>query len=242
MAVDEKPLEHGHGPAEIAARLDAQTGSGRLRDAIFGGIDGTVTTFAIVAGVQGAGLSSGIIVALGLANVLADGFSMSAGNYAGTKAVADDRRRLWQVEERHIRENPTGEREELRQILARKGLQGDVLEAATDMISRDKKQWISLMMAEEYGLPPVDERPIRAALVIFAAFVVAGMFPILPFMVGLADPFSWSIGISGLTFFAIGAIKSRWSLAPWWRSGAETLLIGGVAAALAFAVGRMFHG
>ncbi|PJI92081.1 VIT1/CCC1 family predicted Fe2+/Mn2+ transporter [Yoonia maricola] len=234
-------LEHGHGPAEIAARLDAQTDSGRLRDAIFGGIDGTVTTFAIVAGVQGAGLSVGVVVALGLANVLADGFSMAAGNYAGTKAVADDRRRLWTVEEHHINENPDGERAELEQILARKGLRGRVLQEATAMIAENKTQWITMMMSEEYGLPPVEARPIRAAVVIFAAFVVAGMLPLLPYLIGLTPAFSWSIGIAGLTFFAIGAIKSRWSLALWWRSGLETLLIGGVAAGLAFVVGRMFH-
>lgn len=234
-------LEHGHGPAEIAARLDAQTDSGRLRDAIFGGIDGTVTTFAIVAGVQGAGLPAGIVVALGLANVLADGFSMAAGNYAGTKAVADDRRRLLKVEERHIKENRQGELDELTQILARKGLHGQVLEDATVMISEYKEQWIALMMSEEYGLPPVDARPIRAALVIFAAFVVAGMFPLLPYLIGLSDAFSWSIGIAALTFFGIGTIKSRWSLAHWFYSGMETLLIGGTAATLAFAVGRLFH-
>lgn len=234
-------LEHGHSSEEIAARLEAQNDSGRLRDAIFGGIDGTVTTFAIVAGVQGAGLSSGIVVALGLANVLADGFSMAAGNYAGTKAVADDRRRLLEVEERHIKENRQGELDELTQILARKGLHGQVLNDATVMISNYKEQWIALMMSEEYGLPPVVARPIRAAVVIFAAFVVAGLFPLLPYLVGLSDAFSWSIGISAMTFFCIGAIKSRWSLAHWFYSGMETLLIGGTAAALAFAVGRLFH-
>lgn len=122
--------EHGHSPEDIAARLDVIGDSGRLRDAIFGGIDGTVTTFAIVAGVQGAGLSAGVVVALGLANVLADGFSMAAGNYAGTKAIGDDRCRLWKVEERHVQENPQGERDELREILARKGLRGQVLEDA----------------------------------------------------------------------------------------------------------------
>ena len=233
--------EHGHTAQEIAERLDAQTDSTPLRDAIFGGIDGTVTTFAIVAGVQGAGLSAGIVVALGLANVLADGFSMAAGNYAGTKAVADDRRRLWAVEERHIRTNRQGELDELDQILARKGLIGRVRKDAGAMISEDKKQWISMMLAEEYGLPATDPRPIRAALVIFTAFVTAGMFPILPYLLGLPAAFNWSIGISALTFFGIGAIKSRWSLAPWWRSGFETLLIGGTAAALAFGVGRLFH-
>lgn len=97
------------------------------------------------------------------------------------------------------------------------------------------------MMAVEYGLPPVDERPVRAAAVIFGAFILAGMFPLLPYLIGLADPFLWSIGIAACTFFAIGTIKSRWSLAPWWQSGIETLLIGGVAAALAYAVGVMVH-
>lgn len=235
------PLEHGHGRAEITARLDAQNNSGQLRDAIFGGIDGTVTTFAIVAGVQGAGLPATIVIALGLANVLADGFSMAAGNYAGTKAISDDRRRLWAVEERHIREFPQGERDELQQILARKGLSGDVLLEAMRMISANKKQWITMMMSEEYGLPPVDDRPIRAAIVIFAAFVMAGLLPLLPYLIGLTPAFTWSIAIAGLTFFGIGTIKSRWSLAPWWRSGLETLLIGGMAAWLAYIVGGLFH-
>ena len=234
-------LEHGHEKDEIIARLDAHNKTGELRDAIFGGIDGTVTTFAIVAGVQGAGLASGVVVALGLANVLADGFSMAAGNYAGTKAVADDRRRLWEVEEKHIRENPQGERDELKEILGRKGLSGQVLTDATMMISANKKQWINMMMSEEYGLPPVDDRPIRAALVIFGAFVLAGMLPLLPYLVGMADAFSWSIGISALTFFGIGTIKASWSLAPWWRSGFETLLIGGLAAVMAYVVGGLFH-
>ncbi|PUB15631.1 VIT1/CCC1 transporter family protein [Yoonia sediminilitoris] len=235
-------LEHGHSMEEIAARLDQQNNdSGRLRDAIFGGIDGTVTTFAIVAGVQGAGLSTGIVVALGLANVLADGFSMAAGNFSGTKALADDRRRLWAVEERHIAVNRQGELDELDQILARKGLRGQVRQDAGIMISEDKEQWISLMLAEEYGLPITDPRPIQAAFVIFGAFVAAGMLPLLPYLIGLPDAFSWSVVTSAACFFGIGAAKSRWSLAPWWKSGLETLLIGGLAAVLAFAVGRMFH-
>lgn len=234
-------LEHGHSHSEITARLNAPNGGGGLRDAIFGGIDGTVTTFAIVAGVQGAGLPGGIVVALGMANVVADGFSMAAGNYAGTKAVADDRERLRKVEERHIMLNPQGERDELDQILGRKGLHGDVKAQAVDMISRDKDQWIAMMLTDEYGLPPTDPAPLRAAIIIFVAFVMAGLLPLLPYLVGLTDPFVWSIIASAFTFFGIGAIKSQWALAPWWRSGLETLLIGGTAAALAFAVGRLFH-
>ena len=110
-------LEHGHSPKEVHERLREAGRSAHLKDFVYGSIDGTVTTFAIVAGVEGAGLPYSVIVALGLANVLADGFSMAAGNYTGTKAELDNRRRLAEVESRHIRLVPEGEREELRQIL-----------------------------------------------------------------------------------------------------------------------------
>jgi len=234
-------MEHGHSLAEIRERLDANGTTARLRDAIFGGIDGTVTTFAIVAGVQGAGLSAGVVVALGLANVIADGFSMAAGNYAGTKAVADDRKRLRAVERRHIATNPEGERAELREILARKGLHGDVLDQATDMISQNEDSWISMMLAEEYDLPEAEEQPLSVAIVIFAAFVFAGLLPILPYLLNLTDPFTWACWAAAGTFFGIGAIKARWSLTSWWWSGLETLAIGGVAAILSYSVGSLFH-
>lgn len=234
-------MEHGHSIQEIRARLDARGTSARLRDGIFGGIDGTVTTFAIVAGVQGAGLSAGVVVALGLANVIADGFSMAAGNYAGTKAVVDDRKRLRQVEKRHIANNPEGEIAELREILARKGLHGDVLEQATEMISQDQDAWIGMMLAEEYDLPEAEEQPLSAAIVIFVAFVLAGLLPIMPYLINMSDPFYWACWAAAATFFGIGAIKARWSLTSWWWSGLETLAIGGVAAVLSFAVGSLFH-
>lgn len=132
--------EHGHTRGEIAARIGAPPGRGLLRDAVYGGIDGAVTTFAIVAGVAGAGLSPFVIVALGLANVLADGFSMAAANYSGTKADLDNLRRIRKIEERHIRDFPEGEWLEVREILSRKGLKGRVLDQATDAITQDKER------------------------------------------------------------------------------------------------------
>ena len=79
--------DHGHSPDEMAARIADPEGRGVLRDVVYGGIDGSVTTFAIVAGVPGAGLSPFVIVALGIANVLADGFSRAVGNYSATNAM-----------------------------------------------------------------------------------------------------------------------------------------------------------
>ncbi len=233
--------DHGHSQQEIAQRINAPPGRGVLRDVVYGGIDGSVTTFAIVAGVAGAGLSSFVIVALGLANVLADGFSMAAGNYSGTKAELDNIKRIRAIEERHIALYPQGERDEVRAILAQKGLSGPVLEDATAAITSNHESWIDLMIEGEYGLGSVDPHPMKAALATFFAFLVAGMIPLLPFLVSLNNAFAVSAWMTMGVFFAIGALKSRWSLAPWWRSGLETLLIGGVAALIAYLVGSLFH-
>lgn len=233
--------EHGHSQQEVERRIAAPSGRGFLRDLVYGAIDGAVTTFAIVSGVAGAGLSPKVIVALGVANVLADGFSMAAGNYSATKSERDDIRRLRDVEERHISDNPEGERRELREILRMKGLAGDVLERAVETIARNRGAWIALMLTDEYGIASVDPKPMRAALATFAAFLLAGLVPLVPFIFGVERAFVVSAVATGVVFFAIGALKGRWSLAPWWRSAFETLAIGGVAAAIAFFVGRLFH-
>ena len=234
--------EHGHSQQEITARINAPPGRGVLRDVVYGSIDGSVTTFAIVAGVAGAGLSPFVIIALGLANVLADGFSMAAGNYSGTRAERDNLERIRAIEIRHNAENPEGERREVRAILARKGLSGQVLEEATAEITADHETWIALMLEGEYGLGGVDPHPLRAALATFLSFLVAGMVPLLPFVLGVGNAFTLSAWMTGAVFFAIGTLKSRWSLKSWWRSGGETLLIGGTAALIAYGVGTLFHG
>ena len=233
--------EHSHTRQGISERIGAPQGRGVLRDAVYGAIDGTVTTFAIVTGVAGAGLSPFVVVVLGLANVLADGFSMAAANYSGIKAEQDNFLRICKIEEKHIDEHPRGEWLEVREILSRKGLQGRVLDQATDAITQDRESWIALMMEGEYGLGGIDPRPLRSAITTFLSFLIAGMIPVLPFLFGMEDAFGLSAGMTMATFFGIGALKSHWSLTPWWRSAGETMLIGGAAAALAYGVGNLFH-
>ena len=110
-------MEHEHTVEAIHDRLVAGRRETYLRDWIFGGIDGTVTTFAAVSGVVGAGLGADVILVIGLANLLADGFSMAASNYLGTKAEWDDSARLEAIEHRHIAAVPEGEREEVISLL-----------------------------------------------------------------------------------------------------------------------------
>lgn len=235
-------LEHEHDEHAIADRLGRTVRLSYIRDWVYGGIDGAVTTFAIVAGVAGAGLSSGIILVLGLANLLADGFSMAASNYAGTTAEREDYERLRAIEEKHLRLAPEGERAELRFLLRQKGLAGSELTQSVAAVSASRELWIDLMLAGEYGLAPVSRHPVAAALYTFAAFVVCGAIPLLAFALDLPQAFAISAVAVALVFFAIGSLKSLWSVKPWWRSGAETLAIGAFAAALAYSVGQLLSG
>src|SRR4026207_2394166 len=120
-------MEHEHSAEAIKQRLARGPGHNYLRDWIYGGIDGSVTTFAVVSGVAGARLSPWIILVMGFANLFADGFSMAASNYLGVKAEHEDLQRLEAVENRHIDLEPEGEREEVRQIFEQKGFSGDDL-------------------------------------------------------------------------------------------------------------------
>jgi VIT1/CCC1 family predicted Fe2+/Mn2+ transporter len=230
-------MEHGHTREAIARRLARPPSVSYLRDWVYGGIDGAVTTFAIVAGVVGADLSNRVVLILGLANVVADGFSMAASNYSGTKTEVDEKDRLRAVEERHVETVPEGEREEIRQIFRGKGFEGPDLERAVNVITADTKRWVDTMLSEEYGLPKAVRSPLKAAASTFAAFMLCGLVPLLPFVVDAPSSFALSIATTGLVFFLIGSGKSRWSTSSWWRSGGETLAIGMGAAALAYAIG-----
>ena len=234
-------LEHSHDRDEITKRLAQENKPNYVRDWVYGGIDGAVTTFAIVAGVIGAQLSTGIILILGLANLLADGFSMAASNYSGTKTEIDDWARLWEVEKKHIQQAPEGEREELRQILMGKGLTGAALDESIDAITSNHDVWIKTMLTEEYGLASTMRSPWRSALATFNSFFICGAVPLVPFLLPIEAPFYVATVLTGLVFFIIGAIKARWSLAPWWRSGFETFAIGMLAASAAFIVGYLLR-
>jgi len=237
--VDE--LEHEHTSEAIADRI-AASNHNYIRDFIYGGIDGAVTTFAVVSGVSGAELSPTIVLILGFANLAADGFSMAASNYLATRAEQDDYRRLEKIEYRHIAVAPEGEREEVRQIYQTKGFEGEELEKAVELITADKDRWVKTMLTEEYGLAAEVRSPWHAAIATFLAFVVCGLVPLLPYLFGSSSSFLVSCILTGATFFLIGSLKSLWSTSGWLRSGLETLFVGGLAAGIAYAVGVLLKG
>ena len=236
-----------HSPEAIASRLEAGNEHDYLKDFIYGAIDGTVTTFAVVSGVAGAGLSTSVIIVLGLANLVGDGFSMAAGNYLGTRAEEQVRDKARRSEELQIENHPEGEIEEVRQILARKGMEGEVLEGAVKSITSDKKRWVDMMLQEELGHSLNGPSPMKSAVITFVAFLLVGLVPLLAFLVpllidtGTFNPYVWSTVLTGLAFFSIGAAKSTVVEQGWLAAGMETLVVGGSAAGLAYLVGAMLR-
>jgi vacuolar iron transporter family protein len=134
----EKQLYEDHQPEAITERLKRPAAQNNIADAVLGGIDGCVTTFAVVSGVVGAGLSPAVALVLGFANLIADGFSMAVSNYESIRADEDYIHSVRQMEEAHIDQVPEGEQEEIRQIFSAKGFSGSVLETIVDTICADR--------------------------------------------------------------------------------------------------------
>lgn len=239
---DPRTLHEEHRPDAVAHRLARRAGHGYLGDAVLGAIDGCVTTFAVVAGVAGAGLPRGVALVLGFSNLIADGFSMAASNFERARSEESRVARAREAERKHIELVPEGEREEVRQILAAKGFEGEDLERAVAVVTGERERWIDFMVVEELGLAPLPPAPLRAALATFGAFLAVGTIPLLPFV--------WMSGASPGLFAASAAATAGAFLLVGWLQGRElgirpglaalrTLAVGGSAAALAFLVARI---
>lgn len=238
-----RSLSAEHTPEAVRRRIGEASAPSYVADGVYGAIDGAVTTFAVVAGVRGADLGAEIVLILGLANLVADGFSMAVGNYLGTKTEIGEIEQTRRVEKEHIRRIPEGEREEIRQIFSAKGFEGEDLERIVEVITADEERWVDTMLREEHGLSLQSRSPMRAGTVTFLFFFIAGFVPLLAYvadwlqLVSISDPFLVASVLTGIAFLVIGIRKSRVVGRAWYRDGAETLLIGAIAALLAYGLG-----
>ncbi len=241
---DAHTLLQQHHPKAIQKRLSQPPKSQHISDAVLGGIDGCVTTFAVVSGTLGAGFPKSVALVLGVANLLADGFSMAISNYEAVKAHGEFVDSVVQIEEEHIDKVPAGEREEIRQIFRQKGFSGKVLEQITSTITQDRQLWVQTMLAEEYGIQNISLNPWRSAMTTFTSFFVVGLVPLIPFLLpqlAIKNQFILSACLACLMFFLIGMMKSLVFSKPVFLSGLRTLLTGGSAATIAFIAGYILR-
>ncbi|MGQ9684331.1 MAG: VIT1/CCC1 transporter family protein [Anaerolineae bacterium] len=219
-----------------------------LGEVVYGGLDGIVTTFAIVSGVAGAELGAGVVLILGLANLFADGLSMATGAYLSSKAESERydeerRRELWEIDN-----YPEGERAELVDLYQRQGYSLEDAQSITRVLTQDRERWADVMMAQELELLREDRNPLLIGAATLAAFVAAGSLPLLVYLVDLVRPLgssttlAVSIVLSALALFGLGAAKVRVTGRNWLRSGLEMLVVGGLAAGVAYLIGYLLRG
>lgn len=219
-----------------------------VKSVIYGGLDGIITTFAVVAGVEGAALSPGVVLILGSANLLADGLSMAIGDFLSTRSEQEYARAERQREAWEVAHYPKGEKKELIEIYKAKGLTEEDATAIVDIMARHGEAWVDIMMVEELGILQNEDSPLKNALATFVSFSIFGLVPLLLPLGALVWPslkgasFELSCLLTGVTLFTLGALKTRVTLRRWWKSGLEMLLVGGIAAAAAYGVGVALAG
>jgi VIT1/CCC1 family predicted Fe2+/Mn2+ transporter len=233
--------------APVAGERHASAGK-YIKSVVYGGMDGIVTTFAVVAGVNGASLPAGVVLILGFANLAADGLSMAIGDYLSSKSEQEYRKAERAREEWEVEHYPEGEKTELRELYEAKGLPAADARQMVETVSRHPKAWVDIMMVEELGIVPDEESPVKNALTTFVSFGVFGFIPLLatilarsvPFLA--ANAFPVSAALVGVTLFMLGAVKTKITGRPWLGSGLETLVVGGITAAAAWGVGKLLGG
>jgi len=214
---------------------------------VYGGIDGAITTFAVVSGATGANLEISVIVILGFANLIADGFSMSVGSYFSSKTEHENydkflNQELWEIDNLKDKEI-----EEVKEIYQKKGFKGELLEKVVETIIADKKVWLETMMLEELNLIKDEKTPYQTALATFISFNLVGFIPLSIYLFGntlslkLNELFFISSFLTLLALGLVGWLKSLVTNQSKIRSILETILLGSIASVLAYLVGNFLE-
>ncbi|WP_186754107.1 VIT1/CCC1 transporter family protein [Echinicola salinicaeni] len=243
MAIEEGNFSKGHLKQENAAPSHFEK---YLAEFVYGGIDGCVTTFAVVAGSVGAGLDSAIIIILGFANLLADGFSMSIGAYLSSKSERANYHKHRNREYWEIKYMPEDEREEIRTIYKDKGFEGELLERVVDTITSDRDRWVDVMMKEELEMIKDKKSPFFIGFFTYISFISVGLIPLMVYVWDYFDPINQDIFLitsilTGAGFILIGILKTYVNETKMWKGALETLFLGAVAAIVAYYVGDILE-
>jgi VIT1/CCC1 family predicted Fe2+/Mn2+ transporter len=213
---------------------------GWLRPAVFGAMDGLVSNFALIAGMDG-GTDSGskFIVLAGLAGLAAGAFSMAAGEYTSVASQRELARAEIEVERKEIQRHPTDEQRELSETYQQKGLDPELADRVAEQFHANPEQALEEHVREELGIDPNDlPSPVVAAGSSFICFAIGAFIPLLPYLLG-ANSVIPALVMSLTALFICGAVVSRVTSRSWWYSGLRQLVLGGAAAALTYGVGTL---
>lgn len=222
-----------------------------LQEIVYGGNDGIVTTFAVVAGFAGAGAGGQVaglgvmaVTLFGLANLFADGASMSLGNFLSIRSEQDRYRKEERKEITEVDRNPQIEKAESMEILKQRGFSKDQAKTLVDIYATNTPFWVDFMMKYELEMAnPFDENPVFSGLATFLAFVSFGAIPLIPYLFSLpvADPFLVAVLATAFALFLLGLLRYKVTKESLVKSVGEIMLVGGISASIAYFVGTLFR-
>ena len=222
-----------------------------LRQIVYGGNDGIVTTFAVVAGFAGARAEGTVeigliaVIIFGFANLIADATSMGLGEFLSSRSERDVYVSMRHQEKRLLETSPKAELEEVLALLKLKGLNDQDAERFALELQKHPELMLDFMMTYEFGLSdPSDSNPIIKALYTFFSFLLFGFIPLAPYTFGLTleVAFQTSIAATGLALTLLGAFRWFVTKESLVRCLGETLAVGGTCALVAFGVGWLIGG
>lgn len=221
-----------------------------LREIVYGGNDGIVTTFAVVAGFAGAQSDSNMVnisvlavLLFGFANLFGDATSMGLGNFLSIRSAQKVYRNHKKKEEYEIRHNKDYETNETIYILKKHGFSDEQAQQITHLYSQNPAYWAEFMMRYELDMQnPEDERPLLTAIATFISFICFGFIPLIPFVLLRDSEFTFYYAIFFTVFALLLLAVLRWKVTKEHLLAciAEVFLVGGSAAGVAYLVGRLF--
>lgn len=215
------------------------TGGG-LRAAVFGVMDGLVSTGALIAGVAGAGAPPRTVALAGVAGAVAGAVSMATGEYTSVVSQRELTQAEIAIEKAEIRRVPKAEEAELAAMYRAKGLDSHLARQVAAQLSVDPDQTWRVHAREELGVDPDDlPSPWTAAGASLLCFSLGALVPTAPYLLG-ASSLGLAMTLTALALFLVGVLVSRFTTRSWWWSGARQLLLGALAAAVTFVVGSAF--
>jgi len=217
-----------------------------LGEFVYGGLDGCVTTFAVVSGAVGAGMGTNVIIILGFANLLADGFAMSIGAFLSSRSRKDNFNKRLDEKITRLGTHILDSKEELKIVYESKGVTAPLLDNLVEVLMRDKKQWATELLGQDENLV-VDERsPLNIAFATYFSFILIGLIPLLIYVFDLYKEvgdnlFLYASLLTATGFIIIGWLKTHITQTSIFRGVAETLLLGAIAATVSYFVGDLLE-
>ncbi len=221
-----------------------------LKQIVYGGNDGIVTTFAIVAGFAGAGAEGaaevgGVAVLLfGIANLLADATAMGLGEFLSARSQQDVFNATRARESQQQQTNPEGAKADMVTVLRDRGVSAEDADQFSDLLARNPEFMTDFAMHYEVQMAdPSDSSAGMNGLMTFISFIALGSVPLMPYFLLEPVQSTFYLSVAG-TFSALAALGLlRWRVTneSLLRCVGETVLIGGICALVAFGVGLMFR-